>query len=1289
MESTEAKITSQLQNINLTIQDEKSKFWDNFSSVYDQQVTRMATQPFITLCTQANTFQCKRILEVACGGGYHSLMVAKTMLSKGGALVSCDFSGKMMELTKQKYDDLNWSSGYTDVAGNKYYITSESLLPLGDHSFDLEEELKKHVENENDRFVFGCQANNESLPFKDDTFDCYLANLSLMLVDNHKNQLSEALRVCKKGTRFAFTVWGSEEKNNNFKILNMLIDKFKIGPAEKPVKTNFHISQNKEAVRQEMIEMGFSNIKMWFQPMNFPYQNFEEYWATIFGQPPAQAAMAKLDDEGRKQIKLEAEELYHQLLGEATLISTTRSPITNQTQNAFSFGQSSGNNPLLKQQAQPNDQQKITNPFGLLNQNQNRDCSSLKFQQKHRKAKEEIKKDQLKEQQKEVFGAQNQASDKQPSDIFIKGANNLDPFGKLDTSIDSFTVGNKKEEIQGQPDSTSFFGAKPLKQTQQIQPVQFCQGIQSSGFLGQKKQEVLINSNRVLLKISELRQIKMESTEAKITSQLQNINLTIQDEKSKFWDNFSSVYDQQVTRMATQPFITLCTQANTFQCKRILEVACGGGYHSLMVAKTMLQKGGALVSCDFSGKMMELTKQKYDDLNWSSGYTDVAGNKYYITSESLLPLGDHSFDLEEELKKHVENENDRFVFGCQANNESLPFKDDTFDCYLANLSLMLVDNHKNQLSEALRVCKKGTRFAFTVWGSEEKNNNFKILNMLIDKFKIGPAEKPVKTNFHISQNKEAVRQEMIEMGFSNIKMWFQPMNFPYQNFEEYWATIFGQPPAQAAMAKLDDEGRKQIKLEAEELYHQLLGEGALDPDCFEVMIIQPSTVQLGAQSQNQTQNAFSFGQSSGNNPLLKQQAQPNDQQKSTNPFALLNQNQSSLTNTTQSTGQIFGQSQIGAAQVQNSNNIFGKANEEIKKDQTQDQPKEQQKVLFGASDKQPSDIFDKGANNQDPFGKQSTLFTAGNKKEEIQGQPNSTNLFGAKPLTQTQQTQPVQFGQGIQSSGFLGQKQQEVDKTKQEQEQIQQQQQPKANLFQGSGLKFGMSQNQDKKEEIPPQNQDKQFNSVPSTIFQKPDAFMNNQQTSNQNKPQQISSGFGQPASQQQFQQFSAPQKQDKEEEEKKQSLQSMNKSPFDKSTILNQNQKQDAQMTNFSSQNSANQTDAQNQRQDKFSDESLNFGVKVKCNCSGTNFNQDKKQAPLAFDYSNQYELLIGGLGDRGIESNILQNSQQEMKQFNVTNQRKADFQRELQSYLAYFYQVQNRKVLNHFQIAESYQVI
>ncbi|CDW71332.1 ubiquinone menaquinone biosynthesis methyltransferase [Stylonychia lemnae] len=289
--------------------------------------------------------------------------------------------------------------------------------------------------------------------------------------------------------------------------------------------------------------------------------------------------------------------------------------------------------------------------------------------------------------------------------------------------------------------------------------------------------------------------------------------------------------------MATQPFMTLSTQTNAFKCKRILEVACGGGYQSLMLAKTMLQKGGALVIGDISSKMMELVQSKFDDKELSSGYTDVAGNKYHITTEPLLPLGDHTFDIEEEIKKHTENESDRIVFGSQANNESLPFKDESFDCYIANLSLQLVDNHLNQLKEALRVCKSGSKFGFSVWGREGHNNNYGILEGLLDKYGVGPKEKPARTNHHLGQDPAGMKKQMTELGFSNIKIWYEPMNIPYKDFEDYYQTFFEFPNSVIALSKLNEDQRCQIKQDAKELFDNLMGENVLDPVCFEIMII--------------------------------------------------------------------------------------------------------------------------------------------------------------------------------------------------------------------------------------------------------------------------------------------------------------------------------------------------------------------------------------------------------------------------------------------------------------------
>ena len=87
-------------------------------------------------------------------------------------------------------------------------------------------------------------ANNESLPFKHETFDCYLASLSLMLVDNHLNMLREAFRVCKPGASLGFTIWGRKECNQNFEILDVVFEKHGLKPKVTPAKTAYDLGKN-------------------------------------------------------------------------------------------------------------------------------------------------------------------------------------------------------------------------------------------------------------------------------------------------------------------------------------------------------------------------------------------------------------------------------------------------------------------------------------------------------------------------------------------------------------------------------------------------------------------------------------------------------------------------------------------------------------------------------------------------------------------------------------------------------------------------------------------------------------------------------------------------------------------------------------------------------------------------------------------------------------------------------------------------------------------------------------
>ena len=86
---------------------------------------------------------------------------------------------------------------YVKVPGNKYFVDIETdYLSFTDDSCeqlknkcDLDAIVSEKAGQDYSKFVFGCQANNEKLPFGDGYFDAYIANLSLMIVHNHKNQI--------------------------------------------------------------------------------------------------------------------------------------------------------------------------------------------------------------------------------------------------------------------------------------------------------------------------------------------------------------------------------------------------------------------------------------------------------------------------------------------------------------------------------------------------------------------------------------------------------------------------------------------------------------------------------------------------------------------------------------------------------------------------------------------------------------------------------------------------------------------------------------------------------------------------------------------------------------------------------------------------------------------------------------------------------------------------------------------------------------------------------------------
>jgi hypothetical protein len=83
-----------------------------------------------------------------------------------------------------------------------------------------------------------------------------------------------------------------------------------LGPQVKPTKSNYDLAANQESLRKEMLEMGFKNIKMWLQPVNFVFNTFEDFFETLFGQPTTAAKLQTLSKDKLESLMQDAREEY-------------------------------------------------------------------------------------------------------------------------------------------------------------------------------------------------------------------------------------------------------------------------------------------------------------------------------------------------------------------------------------------------------------------------------------------------------------------------------------------------------------------------------------------------------------------------------------------------------------------------------------------------------------------------------------------------------------------------------------------------------------------------------------------------------------------------------------------------------------------------------------------------------------------------------------------------------------------------------------------------------------------
>lgn len=233
-----------------------------------------------------------------------------------------------------------------------------------------------------------------------------------------------------------------------------------------------------------------------------------------------------------------------------------------------------------------------------------------------------------------------------------------------------------------------------------------------------------------------------------------------------------------------------------------------------------MKPGAQFYNSDISGNMIKRFQKKFED----SPLGESSKAQLTVIEETDAISVPYSEDLDDKTKH---------VFATVANNEQLPYPDEVFDCYLANLSLMLVSNPDNMLIEAYRVTQKGGTLGFTIVGRPENQGIWTTIASAIEKIGCEPIVSPV------AQNKletiENVKARLEKHGFTNCKLYYSPMNnnMPAKATFEF---VTNQGPYKKLYQDLDEEKKQQLEEAFNEIFNEKFGEDSISPVTVEVIV---------------------------------------------------------------------------------------------------------------------------------------------------------------------------------------------------------------------------------------------------------------------------------------------------------------------------------------------------------------------------------------------------------------------------------------------------------------------
>lgn len=206
--------------------------WSKASSWFEGKPVEMGSNLYYNYMYLLNLSDSQNIIEVGCGVGNGIPIIARF---SNAHITAIDNSELMVK-----------------IASNKEFPRTQVVL-----------------------------ANTEALPYADDSFDAYIANLTLHVTEHPEQLVAEAFRVLQPGKIAVFSVPGKESDSSLF---NLMFTYMKIAFYG---RSPFHFA-DPEVLRPLLLNAGFSRVYCYHTVVPFTTVDEEEINELMDSSPLAQ-----------------------------------------------------------------------------------------------------------------------------------------------------------------------------------------------------------------------------------------------------------------------------------------------------------------------------------------------------------------------------------------------------------------------------------------------------------------------------------------------------------------------------------------------------------------------------------------------------------------------------------------------------------------------------------------------------------------------------------------------------------------------------------------------------------------------------------------------------------------------------------------------------------------------------------------------------------------------------------------------------------------------------------------